>query len=253
MDKDKTTVGLLLRDLGFSKAEAQTYWALLSLESVSIRKVAELSGINRGTTYEAIKRLVNAGLVHSRKSGSREYFSAESPEKIYDLIREKRKSLMETQRRAQELIPELLAHKAQPLGRPLVRYYENDEGVVAILTDVLQTCVQLSVPEYRIYSSRSLRQYLYRQFEQFTERRVQEGIAVKAIAIGEGGGPAPMAERKWLKEPIAGDTASYTIIYGDKVALISVSENLIPYGVVIEDRVTAGMQRVLFEQIWSQL
>lgn len=249
----KFDIEQLLKKLGFSHVDADTYWALLNLESVSIRKVAQLSGINRGTTYEAIKRLAIAGLVSSRRSGEREYFSAETPEKIYDLIREQRKSLMNIQRQAQILIPELLANKARPQGRPLVRYYENDEGIATILTDVLQTCAQLEKPEYRIYSSRSLRQYLYKQFEHFTERRIQEGIQVKAIAIGEGGEPAPMSERKWLERPSTDDAASYTIIYGDKLALISVSADLTPYGVVIEDRSTSEMQRILFEQIWSQL
>ncbi len=253
MSDDKLTIQRLLRDLGFSPAEAETYWALLNLETVSIRKVAEFSGINRGTTYEAIKSLLTAGLVHARKSGEREYFSAESPEKVYDLIRERRKNLMETQRQAQRLIPELLARKARPQGSPLVRYYEDDEGIVTILKDVLQTCAQLEKPEYRIYSSRPLRQYLYRKFPQFTERRIQEGITVKAIAIGQGGEPAGMAERKWLEEPAGNEVSSYMFIYGDKVAHISISDDLTPYGVVIEERGMAAMQRLIFEQVWAQL
>ena len=253
MNSDKLTVQALLVELGFSETEAETYWALLNLETVSIRKVAEQSGINRGTTYEAIKQLVVAGLVHARKSGAREYFSAESPEKIYDLIRDKRKELWNAQQYAQALIPELLAKKARPQGRPLVRYYEDDEGVVAILKDVLQTCGQLDVPEYYAYSSRPLRHYLYRKFPQFTDRRVQEGISVRVIAIGEGGDPAEQSERKWLAEPGEASISSYTLIYGDKVANISISSDETPYGVVVEDAGVAAMQKLLFEQLWAQI
>lgn len=253
MNSSKTSVQALLLSLGFSVVDAETYAVLLSLDAVSIRKVAARSGINRGTTYESIKRLMNAGLVHARKSGEREYFSAESPEKIYELIRERRKALMDTQRQAQHIIPELLASKAMPKGRPLVKYYEDDDGMVSILKDVLQTCAQLDEPIYRVYSSRLLRQYLYRQFPQFTERRVQEGITVKAIAVGEGGEPAAMAERKWLDESSIESTATYTIIYGDKVAHISIAGNSMPYGVVIEDVGTASLQRTLFERVWSQI
>lgn len=253
MKNDRITIQQLLRELGFTDHEAETYWALLNLETVSIRKVAELSGINRGTTYEALKSLLNTGLIHARKTGAREYFSAESPEKIYDLIREKRKQLMETQRQAQKVIPEVLARKARPQGGPLVRYYQDDEGVVTILKDVLQTCAQLEQPEYRIYSSRPLRQYLYRKFPQFTEHRIQEGITVKAIAIGQGGELTGMAERKWLNEPDDEAVSSYTIIYGDKVAHISISDDLTPYGVIIEERGAATMQRLIFEQLWVSL
>ncbi|HEU5005143.1 MAG TPA: helix-turn-helix domain-containing protein [Candidatus Saccharimonadales bacterium] len=243
----------MLKNLGFSEAEGETFWALMNLETVSIRKVAAASGINRGTTYEAIKSLVAAGLVTARKVGAREYFTAESPDKINDLIRDKRKDLLQVQQDAQKLIPELLARKARPKGRPLVKYYEDDEGVVTILRDVLQTCGQLDKPEYRVYSSRPLRQYLYRKFPQFTDRRVREGIAVKVIAVGEGGDPAEVSERKWLPEPAGGEISSYAIIYGDKVANISISSDFTPYGVVIEDAGAAAMQRLLFDKLWRSL
>ena len=253
MNSSKVSVQKLLLQLGFSQAEAQTYWALLNLDSVSVRKVAAESGINRGTTYEAIKSLRKQGLIAVRKSGQREYFNAESPEKIYDLIKERRKDLWLSQQQAQQLVPTLLARKARPQGRPLVQYFEDDEGVVTILRDVLQTVAKLDIQEYYAYSSLPLRQYLYRKFPQFTARRVAEGITVKVIAVGEGGDPADIAQRKWLAEPAGNETSSYTIIYGDKVALISIANNLTPYGVVIEDRGTAAMQRLLFNQIWRQL
>ena len=252
MKNDQLTVQSLLVELGFSEAAASTYWALLNLDSVSVRKVAALSGINRGTTYEAIKTLQAGGLVVSRKSGQREFYSAESPEKIYDLIKDRRKELWYSQQRAQELIPQLLARKVQPQGRPLVQYYENDDGVVAILQDVLHEVSKLAVPEYYVFSSRPLRQYLYRKFPRFTERRIAEGVAVKAIAIGEGGDPAEQSERKWLSEPTDGSVSSYTLIYGNKVAHISIVDDT-PYGVVIEDAGTAAMQRLLFESIWATL
>lgn len=243
----------LLRQLDFTAAEAETYWALLNLENVSIRKVANYSDINRGTTYDALKTLQRNGLVTSRRSGEREYYSAESPEKLYDLIRERRKDLWQVQQQARALVPQLLARKAQPTGRPLVKYYEDDEGVVTILRDVLQTCGQLAVPEYCAYSSRPLRQYLYRKFPQFTERRITEGIMVRVIAIGEGGDPAENSHRKWLAEPAANDISSYTIIYGNKVAQISLADGYTPYGVVTEDAGGANMQRLLFDQIWHSL
>lgn len=253
MNDDKITVQKLLQQLDFSMAEAETYWALLNLETVSIRKVAAQSGVNRGTTYDAIKKLVAAGLVNTRKAGAREYYTAESPEKINDLIRDKRKELWYSQQHAQKLIPELLARKARPEGKPLVKYYEAEDGVVAILRDVLQTCSQLEEPLYRVYSSRPLRQYLYKNFPQFTERRISEGIAVKVIAIGEGGDPAAISERRWLPEHTPDVASSYTIIYADKVAHIAIAADQTPYGVLIEDRGAAAMQRLLFDSLWSRL
>lgn len=253
MNYDKKVANFLLNQLGLDNNEAVTYLALLDLDAVSIRKVADHTGINRGTTHEIIKRLVNQGLVSVRTSGKREYYSAESPEKIYDIIRDKRKSLLQTQELANDIVPKLLARAARPEGRPIVKYYEDNEGIVTILNDVLQTCGQLPQPEYYAYSSRPLRQYLYRKFPTFTERRIKEGISVKVIAIGEGGDPAAISERKWLSEPPESNISSYTLIYGNKVAQISISKDFTPYGVVIEDVGAASMQKLLFENLWEHL
>jgi sugar-specific transcriptional regulator TrmB len=197
-----------------------------------------------------LKRLVEQGLVSTRTSGKREYYSAESPERIFDIIRDKRKALLEAQQKAQNVVPALLAQAARPEGRPIVRYYQDDEGVVTILQDVLRTCRKLDTPEYYAYSSRPLRQYIYRSFPKFTERRIAEGIAVKVIAVGEGGDPAQVAERKWLPEQARSGISSYTLIYANKVAHISISSDYTPYGVVIEDAGTASMQKLLFERLW---
>jgi sugar-specific transcriptional regulator TrmB len=244
----------LLSALGVSRNEALTYAGLLGMETISIRKIAAQTGINRGTTYEALKRLVTLGLVSVRTRGAREYYTAESPERIYDLIREKRRDLLDASTVAKAVVPKLLHKRSGSDGRPLVRYYEGDDGVMAILKDVLETCRLMKKPEYYCYSSKRLRQYLYREFPQFTERRVANGINVKVIAIGEGGEMAAGAERKWLMQSMPGvDASSYTLIYGGKVAIISISQDLTPYGVVIEEVATANMQRLVFGQLWGYL
>ena len=251
MFRDNDTVKDLLIELGLSEQSATTYLALLELETVSIRKVSDHTSINRGTTYDSIKKLVSIGLVGVRNKGKREYYTAESPEKVYELIRDKRKDLARIMGKLQEAMPALLAKSTTSLGRPRVKYYEDDEGVVVILKDVLQTCVRLDKREYYVYSSKPLRQYLYRKFPQFTNRRISEDINVKVIAVGEGGEPAANSERKWLLEPLGNHASSYTLIYANKVAVISIASDFTPYGIVVEDEGAASMQRLLFEHMWQ--
>lgn len=242
----------LLISLGLSPTEATTYLAMLELESVSIRKVADKTGINRGTTYDAMKHLKDLGLISSRTIGQREVYSAESPERIQDIIRDRRKELLVIAEHAQKIVPAMLADTARPQGEPLVRFYQDDEGIVTILKDVLQTCSKMDNAHYYVYSSRRLRNFMYRKFPHFTEQRIREGIEVKVIAVGEGGDQAPVSERKWMEEP-DGPVSSYSIIYGNKVAHISLAGDFTPYGVVIEDPGMATMQRLIFERLWQQL
>jgi sugar-specific transcriptional regulator TrmB len=253
MNNDSSTIVNLLTGLGISRTEAVTYEALLHIESVSIRKISAYTGINRGTTYDALKKLISLGLVSVKQGGSREGYTAESPERIYEIIREKRRDLLDATTLAKKVVPQLMADKKRPAGQPLVRYYQDDEGVVTILKDVLQTCRGLEEPEYFAYSSSPIRSYLYRKFPQFTMKRIAEGVHVKVIAVGEGGEIAENSERKWLPDDADVATSSYTIIYGNKVAIISIAQDDTPYGVVIEDEGTANMQRLLFGQLWSHL
>lgn len=253
MSSDKNDVVRLLQSLDIPHNEAETYAALLQIDSVSIRKIAAHTGINRGTTYEALKKLVALGLVSVKRQGEREHYTAESPEKIYSLIREKRRELLEASSFAKHIVPRLVLHQANPHGHPLVRYYEDTEGVAAILKDVLSTCSVLPEPVYYAYSSNIVLQFLRRKFPQFTKRRVSLGIGVKVIAVGKAGDAAEKTERKVLHNPPEGGISSYAMIYGTKLALISIASDDTPYGVVVEDAGAAAMQRLLFERLWETL
>lgn len=239
--------------LGLNKNEAKVYLTLLRSAPTSIRQAAANSGVNRGTTYEAVKKLVAVGLVSYKITGSRTKYSAENPEKLQQMIKDRQNELANLETEAGKLMPRLMAFSDRAADAPTVRFYEDDEGIANILRDVLVTAVSLEKKEYYVYSSRALRQYLYRQFPSFTKRRIREKIFVKVIAIGTGGDPAAMSDRKFIAESDKEISSSYNIIYGNKVAMISVSKGLTPYGVVIEESGVAAMQRLLFARLWDSL
>lgn len=244
----------VLTTLGLKQADIVTYEALLQVSPASIRNIAAQAGINRGSVYEALKRLVTHGLASVKQRGQRDYYTAESPEKIHELIRDKRRDLLTASETAKVIIPHLVTKHAPPKGHPAVRYYEDDEGVATVLKDVIQTCRKLDKRLYYSYSSKKIRQYLYRKFPQFTDRRIAEEIEVLVIAEGEGGEGAPFSTRKWLtNETVNAEIASYVLIYGNKVALVAIANDLTPYAVVIEDNSVASMQKLLFEQLWQRL
>jgi hypothetical protein len=56
-----------------------------------------------------------------------------------------------------------------------------------------------------------------------------------------------------LPQPDGNTASSYTLIYGDKVAQISISSDYTPYAVVTEDAGNASMQRLLFRSLWQTL
>ena len=239
-----------LTHLGLSQREIAIYQSLLELGPSSIRDLAQKSAVNRGSTYETLKVLVSKGIVNYLPKGKRRVFQAEDPEKLLDLAEEKRQHLEQTLLALKtEIIPGLNQLKPE-FSSGNVRFYEGDDGVETVLRDILQSVSKQDNKTYCVISTSAIRDHLYRPFPNFTKLRVQKGISVKVLAIGEGGEDAQLAERKWMKGQ--GD-ASYIAIYSSKVAMISLARQNYPVVVVIDSQAISGTQQMMFDPLWAAL
>jgi sugar-specific transcriptional regulator TrmB len=240
----------ILKKIGFSDKNAQVYMALLQLGPSSVRSLAEFCSLNHGTTYDALKWLQDQGIVSFYQKESKQQFVAEQPEKLMELVKKQSSNLEEAGRQVERLLPELEALYHKGGDRPVAKYFDAKE-IALILQDVLDTCEAADERLYRIYSSSALREYLYDSFSTFSDVRVAKGIAVKAIAIGEGGELRGLDERKWLKS--AGVSPTYILIYPGKTAYISLNAKQEPIGVVIENRGVFETQKTIFDQLWNTI
>ncbi|MFA5107717.1 MAG: helix-turn-helix domain-containing protein [Patescibacteria group bacterium] len=241
-----------LEKLGFSEKESAVYLALLRRGPSAVRALASEAGINRGTTYDILKSLREQGLVSYYHQDTHQYFVAEDPEKLTALLESKQRLLAETKSELSRLIPELKSTYDKQGEKPVAKYYDGIKGITTILRDVIETMAKAPAPkEYYVYSSADIRKYLYQDFPDFTEERKKRNIHVKIIALGEGGKPLGLDERRWLRQKKGAPT--YIIIYDHKTAHISVAKDGTPRGIIIEDAGLAQTQRVLFEQLWKTL
>lgn len=241
----------LLEKLGLNSKEAEIYLSLLSSGPASIRQIATETEINRGTVYEALKKLMKRGLICRSESKSRKQFIAEDPDMLKHLFRDERRKLVTLRKELIKSLPVLQGMKFQSSHRPTIRIYEGTAGTRFILEDVLKTMAGEGEKEYYVYSSADIRKYLYKDFTSFYDRRIAAKIKTKAIAIGAGGELHGLDERRWLTKNNASPT--YVIIYGDKVAMISLGERKAPISILIEDEALAQTQKMIFESLWKFL
>lgn len=241
----------ILKKLGFDEKEIRVYLILLSLGPAPVRKVAQAAGVNRGTSYDILKSLMKNGLVSYYHKEKRQYFVAEDPAKLERHLEGRLEELRQLKQKIQAVVPELQSLYNRGGGKPVVRYYEGFAGVKNILKSVLDTMNAQKQKEYYVYSSANVRDLLYRNFPTFTKERIKEGIAVKVIALGEGGAEQKLSQRKWLSRE-AGAPA-YSIIYGPKTAHIALDNTAIPLGVVVEDPNIAHTHKLIFERLWNTL
>ncbi len=241
-----------LEQLGMSERNITLYLALFQLGPSSIRDIASHTGINRGTTYEALKQMAAQGIISYAPKGKRRVFRAEDPDKLLELAEEKRGALEQTIESLKTDIIPGLHHLKPDFSSGNVRFYEGDDGIEFVLKDILATVSKQPEKSYCVFSTKSIRHHLYRPFPNYTVQRVKQKINVRVIALGEGGEDAEYSKRKWLKTEGQVD-ASYIAIYPPKVAMISMASENYPVATVIESPEIARSQQVVFEALWSFL
>lgn len=248
-----TTPQVFLQDLGLSIKEIHVYLALLKRGPSSVRKLADVAKVNRGTTYDILRSLQDMGLVSIYDQDKKSYYVAEDPDKISRVLDNKEDEVRDLKQQLTHVLPQLesiAVHSDQK--KPVARYFHGAKGVRSILLEVLKDVKELEEKKYHVYSSSSIAESLYEAIPDFTKMRVDAEIFVSVIALGSGGNNhEELAERRWLKKDKAVPT--YTIIFGRKTAFISLDDQGHPHGVILEDRNLSQTQQLLFDSLWKNL
>jgi len=240
----------LLKKLNFSDKQAKIYLELLKLGPASVRILAKNTAINRGTVYDCLKDLQEKGLASYYKKTTKQYFVAEDPEKLQDLVERQTEELASVSKKLDDFIPELKSLYNTGEQRPISRYFEK-EDIHKILEDVLAVCENAQQKEYMIYSVAGIRDQIYKNFETFSDVRISKGIKVKVISVGDGGELRGLDERKFLTS--ANQKPTYILIYPGKTAYISFNAKAELVGVVIENDGVYHMQKLIFDSLWATL
>jgi sugar-specific transcriptional regulator TrmB len=240
-------------EIGLDTRDKRVYEALIAKPQSSLRKIAADTGINRGSVYESIKKLAEQGLVGSIEIGKQRRYTAANPAVIVELLKERQEQAAAAQVQATAYIANLPQPIEPNATIAFATFYEDHEGVAAILRDVLATCRSQEHHSYRVLSTKQVSQYMYQNFLNFTQRRITEGISVRVIGIGNGGSPDKLSERKTLPATRGEAPSCYTLIYGRKTALITMNEANLLSAIVIDNPGVTHMQKELFDHLWQSL
>ena len=246
---------LVLKKLGLTDKDAKVYVKLIEHGPISVRALAQLSDLNRGTTYDILKSLQRKGLVSYFHHDTKQNFVAEDPLRLIKLIKDREEELIEVKNKIDDIIPELKSLQAQGDNKPVTKYYEGKEGIRFILDDVLTTMKESDANEYYIYSAPGVREDIYAAYPDFIKKRIKYKLIVKTISLSEGGDTYGLDERKWLpKSQISNKVeTTYILIYGNKCAFISRDSSHKPVGVIIENKMIYETQKIIFDQLWKFL
>lgn len=237
--------------IGLKDKEIKIYLSCLRLGASPVRKISAEADINRGTTYDILRSLIDLGLVSYYHQDKKQYFIAEDPSRLKDALEKKQQQLEKMKKEVDEIIPQLRSIHTDARIKPVVKFYDGYPGIEIILKDVVSSCQVTDEKQYYVYSSSTIKSFLYNVYPDFSKDRIKAGVKVKVVSIGPGGETRGLDERKWLTKKES--TPTYTLIYAGKMAMISVDSNQKPIGVIIEDNNIYQTQKMTFEFIWNKL
>ncbi len=142
----------ILKKIGLSDKEINIYLSCLKLGPSSVRRIAEVADVNRGTAYDILRSLIELGLVSYYHQDKHQYFIGEDPAKLKDALESRQQQLEKTKEEIDKIIPLLKSIYDKAGEKPVAKYYEGANGIRTILKDVIEICGAAS-KQYYVFSS----------------------------------------------------------------------------------------------------
>ena len=238
-----------MESIGFQEKEARVYLASLELGQATVQQIARKADVKRPTAYFIIEGLMGQGLVTSFYQGKKQFFVAENPERLLELIDQERQEVLRREENFKTLLPQLQSINNRQKDKPVVKYYEGKEGILSMVNE--HTKSSKGQEAYTVYSRDVVERFLNSQeLDGIIKDRIVHRVKVKTIYTYSKGdlAPSPNTERIRLAEkdfPVNCDIA----IYEDRIRIASLKDRFI--GVVIEDKEIAHSFRASFELAWK--
>lgn len=231
-----------LRDLGFTDNEVKAYIGLLRMGKGKAGRIAKECSLERTSTYNALKRLQEKGLVSYVIEANRKVFTVAEPTKILDMFKEK-------EERAKLILPKLEQLKNAEQEKENILKFRGYAGVKTVLNDILKTCKD-GEEHYIIGSEGQLTQRMPTFAKIFVARKDLKKLRARVL-LRKGRFSdvrSKYAKVRYLPQEVA--SKSVTNIYGNKIAIILWSE--IPEAIIIDDKSTAETYKDYFEFMWGK-
>ncbi len=230
-----------LKELGFTDNEIVVYLTLYRIGRAKAGKLARECAIERTSTYNALKRLQEKGVVASLIEGKTRVYAPGPPQKILTMLEEK-------QEIAKSIIPHLAALQKYEREKESILKFRGYAGVKTVLNDTLKSCEERS--EYLIMGSEGKLSDRMPEFSKIFVARKDKRKLRARILIRETRKAKPKSKYTSVRYvPVDVISPANVSIYKDKVAMILWSE--IPEAIIIDNADVAQTFRSYFEFMWK--
>lgn len=243
-----------LEKLGLDEKEIKAYLAALELGESHILPITQKACLPRTTTFHALERLRDHGLVHIVLRGMRHIYTPVQPRKILTLLRQQKEKMVERIDAFESALPELARLYSVSPFEPKIRFYRGEE-----IKEIYEEILKASVDQiYYTGDIDRLDEILGKQYLQgWIKRRIEKGIWTYSIRSKKTESEAeiykPTKEHLRTARYASGQykSPSHVYIFGDNVAILTSSKE--NFGILITSRDFATTMKSWFLELWRTL
>lgn len=230
-----------LRELGFTDNEIKVYLTLFRIGRAKAGRIAKECALERTSVYNALKRLLEKGVIAYIIEGKTKVFSPGPPEKIVDMLKEKEEV-------ATTLIPQLKTLQKFEREKENILKFRGYSGVKTVLNDVLKSCEEGD--EYLMMGSEGQLSERMPEFAKIFVARKDKKKLKARILIRSARRSKPKSKYTTVRYvPQEVVSPANVDIYKNKVALVLWSE--VPEAVIIDNSDLAATFKSYFEFMWK--
>ncbi len=246
----------LLTKFGLNEKEIKVYLTCLETGTAYAGHITKKSGLNRSTCYVILEQLIKKGLVFKSGNEKKFQFSAEKPERLLSLIKERQAQDAILEKELTNLLPELQSSFNRNKDFPKIKFFEGINGIKSILQDGVESTAPGDTffhygPSLEADMGTIGKDFINRIIEQM----VKKNIFRKALV---GKTPWTISKKELDKKekreivflPSEIKAPAKLYIYANKVAIFSLDEE--PIGVLIENKNISKTMEIFFQALWEK-
>lgn len=157
--------------IGFSEGEGRVYEAILQMETPTLQKIHEATGIERRNVYDIINKLISKGLVTYVTENKRKVYHITHPNKILNYLKDKRQEIETAEQAFEKELPSLIKSYETNKEDISINIYRGTEGMKALYEDFL-TCPH----NYFIGANFAIKKYMASFWAKWNERREEKHV-----------------------------------------------------------------------------
>lgn len=230
-----------LKQLNFDEKELKIYLALLKIGENTATKISQETNIERTLVYYISEKLINRGLISFKLKNNVKYYSASSPDKILEELKDKEKSFL-------KILPFLEKIRKQTYEEEVkVDIYKGIEGLKAIMNDMFKG----NSKEFLVLGEQGQIQTNYPIiYSQYLKRLEKTGIKERVLVRADFKGKIEKSKNSEFKYLSKEHISPITILIYENKCQITIWEKPM-FNILIDSKKVTDSFRSQFKILWQ--